>query len=43
MGHKKQMEKIGFVDSGQKKENVGIIMNPIHVWFGSYYRYKEVE
>ena len=42
MTHCKFMEADGFTDSGQVKENIGTIMQPKHVWFGSYYKY-EVE
>lgn len=38
--HAKQMPEKGFKDSGQVKENVGTIMNPELVWFGSYYKYE---
>ena len=38
--HAKQMTEKGFKDSGQVKENVGTIMNPEFVWFGSYYKYE---
>ena len=38
--HAEQMIKNGFKDSGQVKENVGTIMNPEFVWFGSYYKYE---
>lgn len=38
--HVEQMIKNGFKDSGQVKENVGTIMNPEFVWFGSYYKYE---
>lgn len=41
--HKKQMEKLGFIDSGQVRKNIGTVMNPIYIWFGNYYRYKDVE
>ena len=33
--HAEQMIKNGFKDSGQVKENIGTIMNPEFVWFGS--------
>ncbi len=36
--HAEQMIKNGFKDSGQVKENVGTIMSPEFVWFGSYYK-----
>lgn len=38
--HAEQMTEKGFEDSGQVKENVGTIMNPEFVWFGSYYKYE---
>lgn len=38
--HAEQMTENGFNDSGQVKENVGTIMNPKLVWFGSYYKYE---
>ena len=38
--HAEQMIKNGFKDSGRVKENVGTIMNPEFVWFGSYYKYE---
>ena len=38
--HAEQMIKNGFKDSGQVKENVGTIMNPEFVCFGSYYKYE---
>ena len=38
--HARQMTEKGFEDSGQVKENVGTIMNPKLVWFGSYYKYE---
>lgn len=34
------MEDNGYEDSGQVKENIGTIMQPNHVWFGSYFRYE---
>lgn len=40
MEHKKSMEKDGYEDSGQVKENIGTIMQPKHVWFGSYFKYE---
>lgn len=40
--HKVEMEKDGFEDSGQVKENIGTFNKPEYVWFGSYYKY-EVE
>lgn len=39
--HKKIMEEKGFEDSGQVKENIGTIMQPNHVWFGSYFKVEE--
>lgn len=38
--HAKQMIKNGFKDSGQVKENIGTVINPELVWFGSYYKYE---
>lgn len=38
--HAEQMIKNGFKDTGQIKENVGTVMNPELVWFGSYYKYE---
>lgn len=38
--HCSEMECNGYKDSGQVKENVGTVMKPEHVWFGSYYKYK---
>ena len=40
MEHKKIMEEEGYEDSGQVKENIGTIMQPKHVWFGSYFKYE---
>lgn len=34
--HKNQMEAKGFSDSGQVKENIADMTNPVYVWFGSY-------
>lgn len=38
--HRKQMERRGFTDSGQIKENIGNILKEQYVWFGSYYKYE---
>ena len=38
--HCKLMKDDGFTDSGQVKENIGTVMQPEYVWFGSYYKYK---
>lgn len=38
--HAEQMIKNGFEDSGQIKENIGTVMKPKLVWFGSYYKYE---
>ncbi len=43
IGHTKQMKNRGFEDSGQVKENIGTIMSPNLVWFGSYYRIRKIE
>lgn len=40
LDHKKIMEESGYEDSGQIKENIGTIMQPDHVWFGSYFKYE---
>ena len=40
MEHKKLMEADGYKDSGQTKENIGTIIQPEYVWFGSYYKYE---
>ena len=40
--HCKLMKDDGFTDSDQVKENIGTVMKPEYVWFGSYYKY-EVE
>lgn len=40
MKHKVLMEENGYKDSGQVKENIGTIMQPEHVWFGSYFKYE---
>lgn len=40
--HCKEMEREGYKDSGQVKENVGTVMKPEHVWFGSYYKYESI-
>ena len=36
------MKDDGFTDSGQVKENIGTVMQPELVWFGSYYKYDVV-
>lgn len=38
--HKIEMELRGFEDGGQVRENIGTIMKPQYVWFGSYYKYE---
>ena len=38
--HCKEMEHNGYNDRGQVKENIGSIMKPEHVWFGSYYKFE---
>lgn len=38
--HCSEMECNGYKDSGQVKENLGTIMKPEHVWFGSYYKFE---
>ncbi len=37
--HKLIMELKGFTDSGQVKENIGDMTNPVYMWFGSYFKY----
>lgn len=37
------MQKLGYEDSGQQKENLGTLMQPKMVWFGSYYKYERSE
>lgn len=34
--HAELMLAHGFEDSGQQKENIGSVMEPKYVWFGSY-------
>lgn len=36
--HAKEMLRNGYIDSGQVQENIGSIMNPKYVFFGSYYK-----
>lgn len=43
IGHAKQMKDRGFEDGGQVEDNIGTVMNPDYVWFGSYYRLKEIK
>ena len=43
MEHKKIMEQLCFKDSGQVQENIGTIMCPKYVWFGSYYKHEIIE
>lgn len=38
MKHKALMGADGYKDSGQIKENIGTVMQPKYVWFGSYYK-----
>lgn len=40
INHQSEMESNGYEDSGQVRDNIGTIMNPIYVWFGSYYKYE---
>ena len=42
VAHRKLMKEDGFTDSGQVKENIGTVMQPELVWFGSYYKYDVV-
>lgn len=41
--HSREMQKNGFKDSGQVIENVGDMLHPDYVWFGSYYKHIKVE
>lgn len=41
--HSREMQKNGFEDSGQVRENVGNMLHPEYVWFGSYYKHVKVE
>lgn len=40
--HCKEMERDGYNDSGQVKENIGTVMKPKRILFGSYYKYESV-
>lgn len=40
--HSNEMLSKGYTDSGQINENVGSILNPIYVLFGSYYKVERV-
>lgn len=40
--HKKEMESNGFVDTGQLKQNIGTLDETDFVWFGNYYKYREL-
>lgn len=42
MKHAKRMADRGFKDSGQVRENIGTLMKPEYVWFGSYYRFERI-
>lgn len=39
--HKKQMEAKGFIDSGQVRENIGDMSNPVYVWYGGYHNHSD--
>lgn len=43
LGHSRIMQKLGYEDSGQQKENLGTLMKPKMVWFGSYYKHERSE
>lgn len=43
LGHSRIMQKLGYEDSGQQKANLGTLMQPKMVWFGSYYKYERSE
>ena len=36
----RKWERCGYNDNGQVKKNLGTIMKPEYVWFGSYYKYE---
>ena len=38
--HCKEMERDGYNGRSQVKNNLGTIMKPEHVWFGSYYKFE---
>lgn len=38
--HCDRMTSNGFTDSGQIRENVGTMIIPEYVWFGSYHKYE---
>lgn len=38
--HSKEMQAKGFEDNGQVRTNIGSIMQPEYVWFGSYTKYE---
>ena len=38
--HSREMQEKGFEDSGQVIENIGSMLNPEFVWFGSYYKHE---
>ena len=40
--HSREMQEKGFEDSGQVRENVGDMLHPDYVWFGSYYKHELV-
>lgn len=41
--HSKEMQAKGFEDIGQVRTNIGSIMQPEYVWFGSYTKYVSME
>ena len=41
--HSRIMQELGYEDSVQQKENIGTIMQPKMIWFGSYYKYESAE
>ena len=43
LNHSREMQKSGFEDSGQVRKNVGDMLHPDYVWFGSYYKHIKVE
>lgn len=43
MKHKKIMEANGYSDSGQVRDNIGTVMKPNYVFFGSYFKHEVCE
>ena len=43
LNHSREIHTSGFADTGLVKENVGDLLHPDYVWFGSYYKHITVE